>query len=174
MYIPNRRDRRRRRVGLLLGAVFVTFIGLLSGWISIDEARGGVVDAEVVGVRHISSGRRVYDVRFDAAGRACSTRVDSGSSPKPRDVHAGGTSRLRYSASDPCIKVRETGGPSPGPLPVVAPVVAAGLWVGVWRLRPGGGRSKPGRIRRQPGLVTFFESAGQSAVARVAIRVSAK
>ncbi|MEU0560516.1 hypothetical protein [Dactylosporangium sp. NPDC006015] len=141
MYIPNRRDRRRRRAWLLVSAVVLTFVSLLDGWLSIDEARGGVVDAEVVGVRNISSGRRVYDVRFDAAGRVCSTQVDSGSNPKPRDVHAGGTSRLHYSASDPCTKVRETGGPSPGPLPIVTALVAAGLWVGVWRLRPGGGRS---------------------------------
>lgn len=137
MYVPNRRNRRVLRVWLLVGAVVCTFAGLLLGWVSVDDARGDVVDAEVVGIQHISSGRRVYDVRFDVAGRVCSTQVDSGSNPEPRDVHIGGISRLHYSASDPCTKVRETASSGPGPFPIVIAVVAVGFWVGVWRLRPG-------------------------------------
>ncbi|MFC4038228.1 hypothetical protein ACFO1B_07320 [Dactylosporangium siamense] len=102
-----------------------------------------MVDAEVVGISYNGAGRRVYDVRFAVAGRVCSARVDSGSNPKPRDVRIGGTSRLRYSASDPCQKVRETIAAGPGPIPFIAAVVALGFWVGVWRLRPS--RSTAGR-----------------------------
>jgi hypothetical protein len=102
-----------------------------------SEARGGTVDAEVVDIQYIASGRRVYDVRFDVAGRICSAQVDSGSNPLPREVHIGGTSRLRYSASRPCTKVHETTSPGPGPLPIVIAVVAIGFWTGVWRLRKG-------------------------------------
>ncbi|GAA4264253.1 hypothetical protein GCM10022255_116170 [Dactylosporangium darangshiense] len=118
-------------------AVCCTAAALGFGWVAIDDARGGTVDAEVVGIQHISSGRRVYEVRFDVAGRTCSAQVHSGSNPLPRDVHIGGISRLRYSASGPCTKVRETTSPGPGPLPIVIAVVAIGLWAGVWsgRLR---------------------------------------
>jgi hypothetical protein len=137
MYIPSSRNRRALRGRLLVGAVCCTAAALGFGWVAVDEARGGTVDAEVVGIQHISSGRRVYDVRFDVAGRICSAQVDSGSNPLPRDVHIGGISRLRYSASSPCTKVRETTSSGPGPLPIVIAVVAIGLWAGVWRLRPG-------------------------------------
>lgn len=140
MYIPNRENRRSRRslrVWLLVSAVVCSFGALFLGWISVDDARGGVVDAEVVGIQHVSSGRRVYDVRFEVVGRVCSTRVDSGSNPKPRDVHIGGISRLHYSASDPCTEVRETTRHGPGLFPIVIAVAAGGFWVGVWRLRPG-------------------------------------
>ncbi|MEU7876285.1 hypothetical protein [Dactylosporangium sp. NPDC049140] len=113
MYIPSRRHRRQRRGSLLIVAVGCTAaalgLGWIAvgctaaalglGWIAVDEARGGTVDAEVVDIQYIASGRRVYDVRFDVAGRICSAQVDSGSNPLPHEVHIGGTSRLRYSAS---------------------------------------------------------------------------
>ncbi|MET7417507.1 hypothetical protein [Dactylosporangium sp. NPDC005555] len=136
MYVPRPQDRRKRRVTRLVIAVVFTVAGLVFGWVAVDEARGGVVDAEVVGISYNGAGRRVYDVRFEVAGRVCSSRVDSGSKPKPRDVRIGGISRLRYPASDPCRKVRETIAAGPGPMPFIAAVVALGFWVGVWRLRP--------------------------------------
>jgi hypothetical protein len=126
-YIPSRRNRRKLRRQVRIGAAFC---------IAVDEARGGTVDAEVVGIRLISSGRRVCDVRFEVAGRLCSAEVDSGSNPPPRDVRIGGISKLRYSASSPCTTAHETAIPGPGPIPIVFAVAASVLWVGVWRLRP--------------------------------------
>ncbi len=141
MSIPRPADQRRRRGTVLVVAVVFTVASLFFGWLAVDEARGGVVDAEVVGISTNVAGRRVYDVRFEAAGRACSSRVDSGSRPEPRDIRVGGVSRLRYPGSDPCGKVRESTAARPGPMPYIAAAVAAGFWLGVWRLRPG--RSTP-------------------------------
>ncbi|MEV6930227.1 hypothetical protein AB0M46_37890 [Dactylosporangium sp. NPDC051485] len=120
---------------MLVITVWCTVFGLLLGWAALDEARGGVVDAEVVDIKSNFPGRRVYDVRFEAAGRVCESRVDSGSNPVPRDIYVGGHSRLQYSASDPCGKVRETIAAPLWPFAIVAVVIMVACWVGVWRLR---------------------------------------
>ncbi|GAA2332391.1 hypothetical protein [Dactylosporangium salmoneum] len=136
MYIPRpkeHRGRRNSRIVMLVAAIIWTGVALLVGWEALDEARGGTVDAEVVAVKFDSPGRRVYDVRFEALGRSCESRIDSGSEPRPRDVHVGGRSRLTYSASDPCGKVRETG---IGPILVFFAPLAAVMWAGVWFYRP--------------------------------------
>nr|BFE59835.1 hypothetical protein GCM10020063_043610 [Dactylosporangium thailandense] len=132
----SRASRQASRVLLLVMAVGWTVAGLLTGWAALDEARGGVVDAEVVGIKWNDAGRRMYDVRFDVAGHACESHVDSGSKPLPRDIHVGGHSRLRYSASDPCKKVRETIAGGPWPFPIIHAAIAVGCLIGVWRLRP--------------------------------------
>ena len=141
MVAPGRPHRRAVHVFLVICAVMCLLaclgVALLFGWADADDARGRDVDADVTGIQLISSGRRVYFVRFEVNGRVCSSRVDSGSNPAPRDVHVGGTSRLHSSASDPC-NVRETEESRPGQVPIgiifLAVVLGTVTWI--WWLRP--------------------------------------
>ena len=74
-------------------------------------------------------GRRVYDVQLvTRSGRACVTKVGSGSNPPPREIRVGATSRVHYSANHPCadFSVRES--TSSSPLFFVSLAIAACLF----------------------------------------------
>jgi hypothetical protein len=130
--------RPTRGLALLFAVVFAGAC-VLAGWRAIDDARGKTVDAEVVDIVTNSPGRRVYDVRFvTAAGRACESRVDSGSNPPPREIHVGGRAMVHYSASDPCsgFLLRETTSSPPWPFVIMAAVAVAVSLGMVRALRP--------------------------------------
>jgi hypothetical protein len=132
-------NRRTRRAFALVVAAGFTVGLVLTGWRTIDDARGATVGAEIVGITTNAPGRRVYDVRFvTAAGRSCESRVDSGSNPPHREIHVGGRARVHYPASNPCdgLYVRETTSSSPWWLLIFQSVAIAACLVAVWRLRP--------------------------------------
>ncbi|GAA2630192.1 hypothetical protein GCM10010399_72650 [Dactylosporangium fulvum] len=132
-------DRRSARSLTLVVAILWTGGWMLGFWRAVDDSRGATVDAEVVAITTNAPGRRVYDVRFvTETGLTCESRVDSGSNPKPREIHVGGRSRVHYSASDPCsgLLLRETTSPAPWPGVILLLVPIVVCLVVVWRLRP--------------------------------------
>jgi hypothetical protein len=140
MRTQRRGARQATRFVLLVMALGWTVASLTIGWASVDDARGATVDAEVVDILTNVPGRRVYNVRFEAAGTICWSRIDSGSNPDPREIHVGAHSRVHYSRSDPCRKLRETSSPAPWPFPVFTAATALFCVAGVWRLRPAAGK----------------------------------
>lgn len=124
---------RRMRIALAW-LVLVAFTVMLPvfAWEVIGDVRGATVDAEVVSTRTNGPGRRVYDIRLvTRSGHVCVTEVDSGSSPPPRDIRVGATSRVHYSSHDTCaaFSVRESTSSPPWEWLVVGTlVIAAGLF----------------------------------------------
>jgi len=131
--------RRRAEIGLVWLLLIVFTVALLAtGWQLIGDVRGATVDAEVVSIRTNAPGRRVYDIHLVThSGRTCTTAVDSGSNPPPRQIRVGATSRVHYSAERTCVdfSVRESTSSSPEPFAAAASLAVASCAFQLWRLR---------------------------------------